>query len=101
MYNIEASAEDFEVIYGGEGILAHTNNYVTRHMRAVERDSEELIASRVRYNRTFRLLRSHAGRLDLPSIQSILSDHVNFPQSTCNHVEINDSRWTASRPSRR
>ena len=90
MYNVEASAEDFEVIYGGEGILAHTNNYVTRHMRAFERNSEELIASRVRYNRTFRLLRSHAGKLDLTSIQSILADHVNFPQSTCNHVEIND-----------
>lgn len=90
MYNVEVSAEDFEVIYGGEGILAHTNNYVTRHMRALERDSEELIASRIRYNRAFRLLRSHAGTLDLPTIQSILSDHVNFPLSICNHIKITD-----------
>ena len=34
MYNIEVSAEDFEVIYGAEGVLAHTNNYVSPHMRA-------------------------------------------------------------------
>lgn len=91
MYNVEVSAEDFEVIYGADGVLAHTNNYVSPHMRAVERDSEELISSRVRYNRAFRLLRSQAGKLNLKSLQAILSDHVNYPQSICSHVEIADA----------
>ena len=90
MYNVEVSAGDFEVIYGGNGLLVHTNNYVSRHMRAVERDSEELIASRVRYNRALRLLRSKAGVLDQAAVRNVLADHVNFPQSTCNHVEISD-----------
>ena len=91
MYNIEVSAEDFEVIYGADGILAHTNNYVSQHMRGIERDSEELISSRVRYNRAFRLLRSQAGKLSLKSLQAVLSDHVNYPQSICSHVEIADA----------
>ncbi|MCA9868888.1 MAG: hypothetical protein KC487_00645, partial [Anaerolineae bacterium] len=91
MYNVEVSAADFQVIYGDEGLLVHTNHYTARRMRAVERSSEDLIASRVRYNRTLRLLRSHAGRLDNRSIQTILADHVNFPRSTCNHVEISDN----------
>ena len=91
MYNVEVSAADFQVIYGDEGLLVHTNHYTARRMRAVERSSEDLIASRVRYNRTLRLLRSHAGRLDNQSIQTILADHVNFPRSTCNHVEISDN----------
>jgi isopenicillin-N N-acyltransferase-like protein len=87
MYNVEVSAEDFDVIYGLEGMLAHTNNYLSRRMRTIEKDSEELIASRVRYNRATRLMRSQRGKLSLKSFQGILSDHVNFPSSICSHVD--------------
>lgn len=90
MYNIEVSAEDFDVIYGLDGMLAHTNNYQSRRMRAIEKDSEELIASRVRYNRATRLMRSQRGKLSLKSFQAILSDHVNYPQSICGHVDENE-----------
>jgi isopenicillin-N N-acyltransferase-like protein len=90
MYNVEVSAADFDVIYGSDGILAHTNNYLSRRMRAIEKASDELIASRVRYNRAFRLLRSQRGKLSLKSIQAILTDHVNFPQSICSHVDAGD-----------
>jgi isopenicillin-N N-acyltransferase-like protein len=91
MYNVEVSAEDFDVVYGMDGMLAHTNNYLSRRMRAIEKDSEELISSRVRYNRAIRLMRSQRGKLSLKSFQAILSDHVNYPQSICNHVDENDS----------
>lgn len=87
MYNVEVSAEDFDVIYGLDGMLAHTNNYLSRRMRAIEKDSEELIASRVRYNRALRLMRSQRGKLSLKSFQAILSDHVNYPQSICSHTD--------------
>jgi isopenicillin-N N-acyltransferase-like protein len=90
MYNVEVSAEDFDVLYGVEGMLAHTNNYLSRRMRAIEKDSDELIASRVRYNRALRLMRSQRGKLSLKSFQAILSDHVNYPQSICNHIDEDD-----------
>jgi len=90
MYNVEVSAEDFDVIYGIDGMLAHTNNYLSRRMRATEKDSEELIASRVRYNRVIRLMRSQRGKLSQKSFQAILSDHVNYPHSICNHIDVND-----------
>jgi len=90
MYNAEVSAEDFDVIYGMEGMLAHTNNYLSRRMRALEKDSEELISSRVRYNRALRLMHSQQGKLSLKSFKAILSDHVNYPQSICSHLDEND-----------
>jgi isopenicillin-N N-acyltransferase-like protein len=90
MYNVEVSAQDFDVIYGLDGMLAHTNNYLSRRMRAIEKASEELIASRVRYNRAYRLLRSQRGKISLKSMQAILGDHVNFPQSICSHQEESD-----------
>lgn len=90
IYNLEASAREFELIYAMDGLLAHTNHYLSRPMRAIERDSDELIPSRVRYNRTLRLLHSQQGQISRASIQAVLSDHVNFPESICNHVSIDD-----------
>jgi isopenicillin-N N-acyltransferase-like protein len=90
IYNLEASAREFELIYATDGLLAHTNHYLSRPMRAIERDSDELIPSRVRYNRTLRLLHSQQGQISRASIQALLSDHVNFPESICNHVSIDD-----------
>jgi isopenicillin-N N-acyltransferase-like protein len=90
MYNVEVSAENFDVIYGSDGLLAHTNNYLSRRMLALEKDSDELIASRVRYNRASRLMRSQRGKLSVKSFMAILSDHVNFPQSICNHIDESD-----------
>ncbi len=60
-------------------------------MRTIEKDSDELIASRVRYNRAARLMRSQRGKLNVKSFQAILSDHVNYPQSICNHIDESDS----------
>ncbi len=90
MYNVEVSAEDFDVIYGSDGMLAHTNNYLSRRMLAIEKGSDELIGSRVRYNRAARLMRSQRGKLSLKSFQAILSDHVNYPNSICSHIDEND-----------
>lgn len=90
MYNVEVSAQDFDVIYGVDGTLAHTNNYLSRRMRAIEKDSEELIGSRVRVNRATRLMRSQRGKLSLKSFKAILSDHVNYPQSICSHIDESD-----------
>ena len=90
IYNVEVSARDFELIYGLDGVVAHTNHYISRHMRAIERNSEELIGSRVRYNRAVRLLHNQQGQISRASIQALLSDHVNFPESICNHVSLDD-----------
>lgn len=90
LYNLEASARDFELIHGLDGLLAHANHYISRRMRAIERDGDALLSSRVRYNRTLRLLHGQRGRISRVSIQTLLSDHVNFPESICNHVSIDD-----------
>jgi len=37
-----------------------------------------------------RLLHGQRGRISRASIQALLSDHVNFPESICNHVSIDD-----------
>jgi isopenicillin-N N-acyltransferase like protein len=85
LYAIETSARHFATIYGIDGILAHTNNYLTRRMKPFEHNTDELIGSRVRVNRANRLLRRHAPH-SIDTFKTILSDHVDRPYSICSHV---------------
>jgi isopenicillin-N N-acyltransferase-like protein len=89
LYNIEVSARLFATLYGMDGYLAHTNNYLTRRMIQVEDRTEDRIGSRVRVNRATRLLRN-TPQHSVETLKSILSDHVNHPDSICGHVNPAD-----------
>lgn len=86
IYSVEVSARKFAVIYAQDGYMVHTNHYLDTAMQSVECDSDELIATRVRYFRADRLLRQ-SNQHTIQSIQSIQRDHINFPNSICNHAE--------------
>jgi isopenicillin-N N-acyltransferase like protein len=85
LYNIEVSARRFAILYAENGVIAHTNHYLDRGMMEVEDESDELISTRVRYFRAHRLLQQ-TNKHNIQSMQSILRDHVNFPDSICNHT---------------
>ncbi len=84
IYSIEVSARKFEILYANEGYMVHTNHYIDPHMREVEKDPEELLSSRVRYFRASRLIRQSQHH-SIKSLQAIQKDHVNIPNSICNH----------------
>ena len=85
IYSIEVSARHFEIHHGADGYLVHTNHYLAPQMKGVESDPEELISSRVRYFRANRLLRQNSTHT-IKSLQTIQKDHVNLPNSICNHA---------------
>jgi len=89
LYSVEASARRFALLNGEDGYLVHTNHYLSGNMIEIEKDSDELIATRVRYFRALRLLKQEQ-RHTLKSLQAILKDHVNYPNAICNHA-INDT----------
>ena len=84
MYNIEVSARDFDILYSSDGYLAHTNNYLSPKMVAIEESSDELIHTRVRYFRALHLLHE-TKKHTTKTLEIILKDHVNYPDSICNH----------------
>lgn len=84
IYSVEVSARKFEILYAQDGFMAHTNHYLDQNMKLVEKDPEKLISSRVRYFRASRLLRQ-TDKHTIKSLQSIQRDHVNIPNSICNH----------------
>src|SRR5512134_3029881 len=84
MYSVEVSARRFEILHGTDGYLTHTNHYLSQTMKEIEKDPEELISSRVRYFRANRLLRENSAHT-IKTMQAIQKDHVNLPNSICNH----------------
>jgi isopenicillin-N N-acyltransferase-like protein len=86
MYNVEVSARQFAILPAHNGYVLHTNHYLDPKMQAVEYEPDELISTRVRYHRIDRLIQSH-NKHTIKSLQAIQKDHVNFPDSICNHED--------------
>jgi len=90
IYSIEVSSRKFEILHGTDGYMVHTNHYLSPAMKKVENDPEELISSRVRYFRANRLLRENSTHT-IKTLQAIQKDHVNLPNSICNHaIDLSD-----------
>lgn len=85
MYSIEVSSRRFEILHGTDGYMVHTNHYLAPNMKEIESEPEELISSRVRYFRALRLLRQNQTHT-IKTLQAIQKDHVNLPNSICNHA---------------
>ncbi len=86
IYSVEVSSRKFAILYAQDGFMAHTNHYLDPGMQMVEYEPDEMISTRVRYLRANRLLRS-TQQHTIKSIQAIQRDHINFPNSICNHTE--------------
>lgn len=84
IYSVEVSSRRFEILHGADGYMVHTNHYLSQTMKGIENEPEELISSRVRYFRANRLLRQNSTH-NIKSLQAIQKDHVNLPNSICNH----------------
>jgi hypothetical protein len=90
LYSVEVSARHFAILSGDDRYIVNTNHYLTPEFQKVEREPDNLIASRVRSFRARRLL-EHNDQHNIKSLQAIPCDHVNFPHSICNHaVNVND-----------
>ena len=86
LYSVEVSARRFAVLYNQDGYLVHTNHYIDSNMQAIEDEPDELVGTRVRYFRVSRLL-AQTDQHTVETIQNIQRDHINYPNSICNHAE--------------
>jgi isopenicillin-N N-acyltransferase like protein len=89
LYSVETAATTHDIRYGEEGWLAHTNHYLSPKMQALE-EPGTYSSSHVRLNRARRLLRAQLGTVSVESLQTVLRDHVNYPDSICVHEDPGD-----------
>lgn len=84
LYSVEVSARKFAILYGENGYIVHTNHYISPSMQQMEREPEDLVASRIRYFRALRLIKREEAHT-IKTLQAIQRDHVNFSNAICNH----------------
>jgi isopenicillin-N N-acyltransferase-like protein len=90
LYCVETSATTHDILYGEQGWLAHTNHYLSAKMKALE-EPGTYSSSHVRLNRARRLVRGQLGQVTVKSLESVLRDHVNFPDSICVHEDMSEA----------
>jgi isopenicillin-N N-acyltransferase like protein len=89
LYTVETAAATHVILYGDEGWLVHTNHYLAPKMQATE-SAGTYSNSNVRLHRARRLLKSQLGHVTVESLQVLLRDHVNYPDSICSHEDPGD-----------
>ncbi|TSA49278.1 hypothetical protein D4R47_04090 [archaeon] len=86
IYDLEVSATKYDTFYGEDGMLLHTNHYLSPKLQQVEEEGP-YFDSILRYNRLRRLLTERMGRITVDDLKEILADHANSPNSICSHTE--------------
>lgn len=87
MMGIESVHDDFEILFPKNGLLLHSNHYITERFK--KGDTAPLIApdSYHRLDRITTLADKHYGRINLEIATEMLSDHDAYPKSICSHVD--------------
>jgi isopenicillin-N N-acyltransferase-like protein len=84
--DLEVTPNDITILYPEEGILTHSNNFLTPNIDLKDLGKTVFPDSLIRWNRMRRLLRQKK-RLDIKSIKSATSDHFDYPSSICRHPD--------------
>jgi isopenicillin-N N-acyltransferase-like protein len=87
--NIEMTVEDDRVIYPEDGVVCHTNHYVSPAFEELDLYPEQE-DSRTRLRRLVDFA-DQATCLDERALEELLSDHTGSPHSICKHV-VDDGR---------
>lgn len=85
--DLEAAPSDIGFLYPQDGLLVHTNHFLTPRLQAGDVGILASDHTLLRYGRALRLLRARAGQITVETLKSVLRDHFNHPKSICRHPD--------------
>jgi isopenicillin-N N-acyltransferase-like protein len=83
--DVECTPDDTFFLYPKQGILVHTNHFLSSSLRVKDTGKNLFPDTVVRSHRAFRLFRDKRKDLNLANVKDILSDHFDHPNSICRH----------------
>lgn len=89
--DIEIENGDFDVLYPRDGILVHTNHFVSPRLPILPRkdtSKQKFPDTFVRLGRADKLLRKKGRDISEKDIMEVLRDHVEYPSSICRHEDL-------------
>ena len=94
--DLEATPSDVGFLHPQDGLLVHTNHFLTPRLQAGDVGIVASDHTLLRYGRAVRLLRAQAGQITVETLKSILRDHFNHPKSICRHPDPGQSEMEHS-----
>lgn len=84
LLSIESTAHEIKILSPKEGILVHANNFLDSDIRQL--DTNRSKDSPKRYDRALELINGNIGKVGIKTVKTWLRDHINYPESVCNHT---------------
>lgn len=88
--DIELDGQDFDVLYPTDGILVHTNHFLSPRLpRApyIDTMKYKFPDSFIRLRRANKLLRGNPNVIGVPDLEHVFADHCDFPAGICHHAD--------------
>lgn len=86
--DLESTCDDYDAIYPSQDIIVHSNHfYGPKHIKVKDVARMDFPDTHFRHGRGEKLLKKEHGKIDVETIKSLLSDHINYPDSICRHGE--------------
>jgi len=87
MFGIESIQNDYEIIAPQDGVLVHSNHYLTERFKSHDMVNLMVPDSIERVKRIRALIDERYGSLTAAVMMELLSDHEHHPVSICRHVD--------------
>ena len=85
----EMDSRTVEPMIPEDGVLLHTNHYIGPKMYLAN-DVNHMGSSYIRLQRIRTLVKERHGKITVEDIMDMLQDHAGYPQSICDHENMND-----------
>lgn len=88
--SLEVSPKNFDVLFAEDGIMIHTNHFISPIMAKHDTGKNILPDSLLRLGLAKQIIREEYGKLGVKGFKKIFRDHTNFPNSICRHADPAD-----------
>jgi isopenicillin-N N-acyltransferase-like protein len=85
--DIEVTPDDLGFLYPQKGWIVHSNHFYTERFKNRDLMGTIYPDSYVRSHRLATLMERHRSKLSVDIMKKLLSDHNNYPDSICRHVD--------------
>jgi isopenicillin-N N-acyltransferase-like protein len=85
--DIEATPDAFDVILPRDGMITHSNHFLSPELQRVDTHRAVSTLTFIRCERARRLMASDRGKIEPGSFMRVFRDHFSFPSAICRHED--------------
>jgi isopenicillin-N N-acyltransferase like protein len=88
--DFELGPQSLDFFYPENGLLIHTNHFISERMKPIEAALTEFPDSILRFGRARQKLMPKAGKISPEDLKEVFRDHFNHPDAICRHPDERD-----------